>query len=117
MVSKDGSLLKSPRSRTALATSSTVRGGCTSRLNEDPRLASQDSKAMGKVPSFWYLEMLTLSFRLLSLLPSISTSKPRWEKIGGCQPNASYSAMCFGVEMSHSCILRQCHVSDEKQIL
>lgn len=66
----------------------TVRGVPAPDEKEEPRFASQARRAMGKTASLWYFAMLTLSLRLLSLLPSESTRRPRWAKVGGCQPNA-----------------------------
>lgn len=87
---------------TASATSSTLRGGFTPVENEEPRFASQASKAMGKTSPFLYFDKFTLSFLLLSFVPSSLISNPRWAKVGGSHPKAWYSATCLGVEISHS---------------
>ena len=49
-----------------------------------------------------YDETSTSWLRLLSFWPLASTRRPTWENSGGLKPRASYRAMCFGVEMSHS---------------
>lgn len=73
---------------TALAMSSTERGGLTLDLKDDPRLASHESSAAGKTRPVLYRERLTSALRLLSLVPSGLTSRPRCAKMGGVQPKA-----------------------------